>query len=384
MKTGRIISSGFAMFAMLFGAGNVVFPLIVGKTVGNQLLFGTLGFVATAVIVPLVGLISTMLYDGNYKNFLGRIGTIPGNIVIFLCMILIGPFAMTPRCITISQAQIELYMPQFTIFYFSIFIAALTYLCTRKKGQVAGILGKFLGPIKITLLLAIIIKGLFSPYPLIDVALTKGQGFLEGFFTGYNTVDLLGGIFFSGLVLSGLRCGLPVEDSHNYKKIALAGLYAGIIGGTLMGLVYTGFLIVSAFHATALQAVPDQSIFSVLSKIVLGGYGGFLANMTVAISCFATTIALTTVFTEYLQKELLQNKIGYKPALITTIAITSMMSNLGFGGIMKLATPVIFFIYPSLIVLAFANAAHKLFGFKPVKIPVFVTLLVTAYFKLFW
>ena len=72
MKTPKIFSVGLAMFAMLFGAGNVVFPLIVGRDVGDKLWLGLAGFVITAVLVPLLGLISVMLADGDYKKFLGK------------------------------------------------------------------------------------------------------------------------------------------------------------------------------------------------------------------------------------------------------------------------------------------------------------------------
>ena len=72
MKTSRIVSTGLAMFAMLFGAGNVVYPLALGRDIGHQVWFGLLGFVLTAVIVPLIGLVSTMLADGDYKLFLGK------------------------------------------------------------------------------------------------------------------------------------------------------------------------------------------------------------------------------------------------------------------------------------------------------------------------
>nr|MDH4470723.1 branched-chain amino acid transport system II carrier protein [Verrucomicrobiae bacterium] len=43
----KIIITGLAMFAMLFGSGNVIFPLILGKDSGNQLSWGLFGFLIT-------------------------------------------------------------------------------------------------------------------------------------------------------------------------------------------------------------------------------------------------------------------------------------------------------------------------------------------------
>jgi LIVCS family branched-chain amino acid:cation transporter len=54
-----------------------------------------------------------------------------------------------------------------------------------------------------------------------------------------------------------------------------------------------------------------------------------------------------------------------------------MMTNLGFRGIMGFVAPMVTVCYPALIVLALVNIAHKLFGFRQVRGPVFATFLVT-------
>src|SRR3989338_3497169 len=207
MKTSKIISVGLAMFAMLFGAGNVVFPLILGRDVGDKLWLGLAGFIITAVIVPLLGLVSTMVSDGQYKNFLGMLGRVPGAIIAFVCMLLIGPFAMTARCVTISHASVFPYVPEFTLFRYSIFAAIVIFLLTMHKNAVVDILGKILGPLKLILLSLIVLKGLFSPADILQATVSSWEGFSNGFLTGYGTVDLLGTVFFSGLILSGLKKG---------------------------------------------------------------------------------------------------------------------------------------------------------------------------------
>ena len=152
----------------------------------------------------------------------------------------------------------------------------------------------------------------------------------------------------------------------------------------MLGLVYAGFCVVAGFYGHQLVGVERGDIFSVTAALVLGGFGGMFANITVTIACLTTAIALTTVFARYLQRELFNERIKYHSALVISILITAVMSNLGFGGIMTLAEPIIMLIYPSLIVLAFANAAYKLFGFKMVKTPVAITFLLTVYFTYFW
>ncbi len=376
MNFANIISVGFAIFAMLFGAGNVIYPLMLGRDCGDKIWFALLGFLVTAVLVPLIGLVATMLCDGQYKKLLGSLGRIPGALIALVCMILIGPFALTPRTITVAHAAVKLYFPSFSIFYFSLISGGLIFLATIKRSKIMDILGTVLGPLKVGLLFVVIVKGLLQPHELLPAAASSMSNFFTGMTTGYATGDLLGVIFFSGLIFSGLRKG---EDGPpNYKKLAMMGLLAGLVGAFLIGAVYVGFSLVAAFNGVQIANVADGDIFSELSRIVLGNVGGFLPNITVAISCFATAVALTSVFAIYLQKEVLMDKLSYPVALGITVAISTVMSNLGFSGIMKVTMPVISLIYPALLVLALVQSAHVLFGFKWIKTPVFVTFVVTV------
>src|SRR5688572_23267278 len=133
MQKVKLFSVGLAIFAMLFGAGNVVFPLALGREVGDQVLFALLGLCVTAVLVPLLGLVSSMLFDGDYRKFLATAGSVPAAIVAFICMILIGPFGATPRCITLSYAALKWHMPQLSLFVFSLIAAVIIFIATIRK-----------------------------------------------------------------------------------------------------------------------------------------------------------------------------------------------------------------------------------------------------------
>lgn len=379
MTKRKILSTGLAMFAMLFGAGNVVWPLVLGRDVGNQLWFGLFGFILIGVIVPLVGLISTMLCDGQYKKLLQRMGTVPAAITTLVCMIMIGPFMGIPRCITLSHASVKLYIPQFSLLLYSLFSAALIFACTVKKSRVIDILGNVLGPLKLTLLLAIIICGLFSPASFLVSGMTPLGAFTNGMSNGSLTGDLLGTIFFSGLIFSGIRSSMG--DEIDYKKLASFGLQAGIIGATLLGLVYIGFCIVAAFNGAALAGVGRGEVFSILAGLALGKFGGLFANITIAVSTLTTAIALTTVFATYLHEEVLQQRVSYLSALITTTVLGIAISNIGFEMIAVFAGEVFFLIYPMLMMLAVLNVLNKLWGFPWIKVPVLTTFVITVFVR---
>src|SRR5947207_444337 len=94
-----LTSISLAIFSMLFGAGNLIYPLAVGRDAGSLLFFGIAGFFMTTIFLPLAGLTSMILFDGNYKMFFGRLGHKTGEAIIFICMMIIGPVIVIPRVI---------------------------------------------------------------------------------------------------------------------------------------------------------------------------------------------------------------------------------------------------------------------------------------------
>src|SRR3990170_5771655 len=101
-----VTMTGLAFFSMIFGAGNLLYPLKVGIASGDKNLLGIAGFLLTAVCLPLLSFIAILLFDGNYQKFFARLGTTTGKWLIFLCMMIIGPFIGIPRLITLTHSMI--------------------------------------------------------------------------------------------------------------------------------------------------------------------------------------------------------------------------------------------------------------------------------------
>jgi LIVCS family branched-chain amino acid:cation transporter len=221
-KTSQIISVGIAIFAMLFGAGNVVFPLGLGRDVGSQIMFAVAGLSITAIIVPILGLISVLLFDGDYKKFLGMTGRISGSFIAFVCMILIGPFGAIPRCITLSYAAIKWHFTNLPLFVFSLVISCLIFAATFKRSYVIELFGKVLGPLKLTLLLSVIVLGFFSTATSVESSFTPISSFFRGLQEGYWTLDLLGMIFFSGLIMASIKS--KYKNNLDPKQIVMFGI----------------------------------------------------------------------------------------------------------------------------------------------------------------
>lgn len=381
MKTSRILAIGLAIFTMLFGAGNVVFPLGLGRATGSQVLFAALGLILTGVVVPLIGLVSTSLFDGDYKKFLGMAGRIPGSVITFICMLLVGPFGATPRCIALAHAALKWHLPQISLFVFSIFIAVSIFFATVKKSFIVDLFGRFLGPIKILLLFSIVIIGLLSSERPPISSLSSLDSFFKGIQEGYLTLDLIGTIFFSGLIISSIKSHHRPENPLSSKEVVIIGLKSGAIGGTLLGIIYIGFCLLAAKYGAHVSGVEQDQLLGALATLVLGARASILANVTMAMACLTTAIALTAIFADYLVRELFFGKIKYHYALLLTVTASFIMTNLGFSGIAHVIEPVAAFCYPTLIILSIANIAHVLWGFRYVQAITLMTFFTTLVAK---
>ena len=349
MTKKRILMIGCALFAMLFGAGNIIFPLILGRALGSSTPFAMIGFLLTGVVLPLVGFISIMLVEGDYVRFLKSLGRVPAFVVASLCMILLGPIGAIPRCIALAHADLAWYLPSLPISVFSILAAIVVGVCTYRKSQMIDLISKFLGPVKILCLLAIAIFGLaISGEPQASSSAASAS-FTRGVLGGYGTLDLLAILFFSQFIYRMLTSGSGTSNPQALLKDAIR---VSLIAGGLMTCVYLGFAAVSVLHSSKVSAVADDTLLSALASVTLGPWGGIFANLTIILACLMTAIALSASFADFLSRFVFADRISYQSALLFTIASSSLFANMKFAGIMQTIMPVINLLYPALIVFA--------------------------------
>lgn len=378
------LATGFAMFSMFFGAGNVVFPLSIGQFAKNQNIFAILGLLLTAVGVPFIGLIGMTLYDGNYKRFFERIGKVPGFIVSLVIMGLIGPFGAIPRCIALSFSTTQLFFPSLSLQLFSLISCVLIFLFSYKRSSIIDVLGYILTPILLGSLGVIIVKGLINPPP-IGISLEPSLSiFLRGLKEGYQTMDLLGAFFFSSVIVLCLKKNVDTSEPSNIKKIIHLTLKASFVGASLLALIYIGFSFVSAYHSENLTDIPKDILLGSIALKILGPYAGIFACLAVVLACLTTAIALTAVSAEFIHKDITKDKLNYQASLFITLAISYWVSTLNFTGIVKMLAPILEILYPALIVLTIVNILYKLYRFEPVKLPVFATFILTLIFYFFY
>lgn len=374
------LSTGLAMFSMFFGAGNITFPLIIGQNVEGGIVLALLGLILTAVVMPFTGLMSITLFEGDYRKFFNRIGKIPALVIILVLLGIIGPFGGIPRLITLTFSTLKVYFSDIKLFSFSFISCLLIFVFSWRKSRILDLIGYVLSPLLILSLLFIIVKGIFfTSGQDLDKTYTIAHPFFYGLKEGYNTMDLIAAFFFSSLVYKRLQ--QQVTEKNRVKGLFASVFKASLIGASLLSIVYIGFGYVAANYSYALTGTPIDQLVGKLGHLVLGHHAGLIVCFSIVLTCLTTAIALTVVCAEFLQQQMCKGKIKYEVSLIAILALTGLTSSLEFTGIVKMLSPVLQVIYPSLLVLCLFNVLHKTLAIKPIKTPVFMAISLVLYFQ---
>jgi branched-chain amino acid:cation transporter, LIVCS family len=381
----HIVTTGLAIFSMLFGAGNLIYPLMVGVSSGSSVLLGMTSFFITAVFLPVLGLIAMILFDGDYEAFFARLGTTVGKLFIFICMIIIGPGLVIPRIVTLSHLMTAPFLPGFlqeitllSSCAFSVLFLGITFLCTYKENKIVDLLGNIISPLLLVSLAIIIIKGLWIGGTAVVTTIPARMIITKNLLRGYETLDLLGAIFFASIILVILQRTLPAQLDTKKNRV-LIGLQSGMLGVSLLALVYLGMGYLGAYFGQDLAVNGGGEIFRIISWRILGDKGAFVIAMAVLMACLSTAIGLAGVTGEYLQKETFAHTISYIQALVLTLVLSIPLSTFGLDHVLRLtAGPITYIGYPVIIALTLCNIAYKFYGFKPVKLPVLITFMVAC------
>ena len=375
----QVVIVGLAIFSMLFGAGNLIYPMNVGSQAGEFNSIAIIGFLITAVMLPLVGLITIIFFNGDYGAFFDRLGKMPAQIMVFLCMLIIGPIIAIPRIVTVSYTMLQPFMPATSIITFAVIFLGITFLCTYRESKIVDLLGKYISPALVVSLFTIIIMGLLKKDQIVASVSNPVDLFLFSLRTGYETLDLLGSIFFSSIVISLLKKTCKERYGNHPRRLASLGLKAGLFGTTILALIYYGMSLLAKYHAHSMTGINGGEIFRNISLNVLGRSGGFILGIAVLMACFSTAIALAAVVSEYIQRVLFKNKICFVSSLVILLLCSLPLSIKGLDYVGQLTGgPLTYIGYPILITLTFCNLAYKLWGFAYVKLPVALVATITT------
>jgi LIVCS family branched-chain amino acid:cation transporter len=372
-KNWIVISTSFALFSMFFGSGNLVFPIAVGQESEGHYFLGSLGILCTCVIFPILGMLGMTLYKGDIYRFFGCFGEKGVFLFSLLALALMGPLGVLARCLTVAHGALLLILPQASLAMSSLLMCMIIYLLAINKNQIVSILGTILTPFLLLAIVAITFFGLNQG--LLSESTTGSNGWnalKNGFFQGYQTMDLVASFFFSGFVIQHLS----KNSSHSDEVIHLKVFFkASILGAGLLYIVYFLLVLLGWRYASLLAHTPPQEMLGRIALESLGSMAAPVVCLAVVFACLTTAIALASLFADFLRTEVTHNRLGNRQALLITIGIGFFVSNLEFAGIANFLTPILETIYPALIVLTIVNILCKYYSMKSSHWPFTATVI---------
>lgn len=348
---------GSLLFGLFFGAGNLIFPVHMGQLAGTNTLPATIGFLITAVGLPVVGVVASAL---SRSESLYDMAQPAGKLyaLLFTCALYltIGPLFAIPRTATVAfeVGFTDFIAPehlQVALLLFSLSFFAITLYFSLRPGRILDWVGKYLTPIFLGLLSILIIAAIVSPMGQIDAFQAQGnyidQPFFTGILEGYNTMDALASLAFAIIIITSIE-DLGISDP---KRKAIETLKSSIVCLIGMGVIYASLAYIGA---TSLGSVARAENGGIILSLVGAHYFGLVGQILLAaivfFACLKTAIGLITACSQMFHK-MFPNSLSYNNYAIAFTLVSFGVANFGLNTIIQLSLPVLMFLYPLAIML---------------------------------
>lgn len=378
VRTGGVIAAGLALFAMFFGAGDLIWPLILGGRAGDHNFFAMLGLLISGVSLPLLGLISMTLFLGDTHAFFGRLGKIPGWVLLLVVQAVLGPFGSLPRLITLAHATLSPYV-ETNLALFSLASCAMIFLFTLKPHRMVELLGVCLAPILLLAMGAILVIGLMHhPAPAVT-AMTNQQAFMTGLHGGYNTLDMIASFIFAPVVMNYFRSNDDTDiDSLQGRRSLFKKMFcSSLLAGALLGCMFFALTYLSSYYINVLPPHIEAERLGLIAVHLLGPIGALISCIAVALLCLTTAVPIAVISANYIQKDLSGDRLPRGVAVLIPLAISALLTNLGFMGIARMLEPILQIVCPGLIILCVFNILHKLYEMKTPREPIYAAFAIS-------
>lgn len=348
---GSVLVAALMLFSMFFGAGNLIFPPILGAESGENFMPALLGFLVTGVLLPILAIFALARSGTDLSSLAARGGRVFAVIFPVLVYLAIGAFYAVPRTATVSYA---LFMPpvfgidsQIALIVYALIFFAITLAICIRPSKVVDTLGKYLTPALVFLLFLLVIVSFFklhsAPAPATDTY--QGTPLVTGFLQGYFTMDSLAGLVFGILLISSLEYKGLTKQNGLMKGIIASSLIAGL----LLALIYVGLAWIGRTIENGQGYEDGAALLSAAAQQTLGTPGLFILGIIVILACLTTAVGLLSSTSEFFER--LFPKITYVRWLVIFTVISFLISIMGLSTVLAIAGPILGFLYPSAITL---------------------------------
>ncbi|SEE04944.1 branched-chain amino acid:cation transporter, LIVCS family [Tenacibaculum sp. MAR_2010_89] len=359
-KTKEILVTGFALFSLFFGAGNLLLPPLLGYNAGDNWFWVTLGFMITAVVIPILGILAHAKLQGTLYD-LGK--KVSPTFSLLYCVIIYIISIAIPSPRTASATHEIAIHPFFgtSPLITSCCYFALVLIFVLNRSKVLNLVGKYLTPFIVLILVLVIGIGLFSSDMIMNPSMFKTP-VVSGLLEGYQTFDAIGAVVVGGVVIISLN--LKGYSSYTDKKELIKK--AGFIAGTGLFIIYAGLISVGAFYGSEILVdgtlssdMQRANLLRGISIATLGNIGAVFLSVLVALACFTTAVAIITGTADYFKGLFKNSQKAYVITAVISCLFGVLVGQLDFHSIIVIALPVLMFIYPITIILILLNIAPK-------------------------
>ncbi|MFD1361575.1 branched-chain amino acid transport system II carrier protein [Lentibacillus salinarum] len=362
MKKDTVII-GFMLFALFFGAGNLIYPPTLGIESGSSYWAAIAGFILTGVGLPILAVAAVSFVKNDARELADQVHPLFGLIFTSLVYLAIGPFFGIPRTATVA---FEMTIEPFTsatavlLFLFTTIFFVLVYLVSLNPSKLVDRIGQFLTPVLLMAIVVLCIGG----FLLLGHASGKpgekymAAPFFTGFVEGYLTMDAIAALAFGIIVVGAFKDrGIATR-----KGLVTATLKAGLVAGIGLTAVYTSIGWIGTKMAGEGNFSNGGAILSSAADTIFGSFGALILGVIVALACFSTSVGLVVACGQFFHKI---TGMPYHLIIALVTAASYLIANQGLNTIIGVSVPVLTFIYPIAIVLIMLTFLHKLFGGSP-------------------
>jgi len=343
---------GFALFAIFFGAGNLIFPPYLGVTAGENWGIATFAFLISDPLLSIIAVMVVAALGGSALNVGRRVHPLFASALAAICVLLIGPIFAVPRTgASTHEIFVQSYFPSAPQWITSLVFFGIVLWITYKENSVMDAIGKYLTPILLLILFLIFVGAVLQPNA--SFAATDRTGlFAQGFKEGYQTMDVLGAPLLAGVVMKDITRRGYLNKKDQFRMMFGVGIVAFI----LLALVYSTLAYSGASMSTVIDSTAQRAaMLTTIVKNLLGSWGQLAMGLAVCFACLTTAIGLTTTCGQYFE-EVSKGKISYKKTILVTVAVEFIISLVGVDSLINLAVPVLTFIFPIMIALILFSA----------------------------
>lgn len=367
VSSSFILILGLMLFALFFGAGNLIFPPMLGQMAGKNVWIANAGFLVTGVGLPLLA-ITAFVFSGknNLQSLASRVHPLFGIVFTTVLYLAIGPCFAIPRSGNVSfeigvKPFLSNHASPVALILFTILFFTVACLLSLNPTKIIDVVGKFLTPIKLSFIGLLVVVALVHPIGKFQAPSEDytSHAFFKGFQEGYLTLDALVAFVFGIIIVNAIK----EKGVSNKKQLLIICAKAMAIAAALLALIYTSLSYMGASSVEKLGLLENGAeVLARVSSYYFGSYGSILLGLMITVACLTTSVGLITACSSFFHG--LFPNVSYKKIAIILSMFSTLVANIGLTQLIKVSMPVLMTLYPIAISLLFLTFLHSVFKGK--------------------